>query len=346
MNTTPSRILIVRLSAIGDVVHGLPVLNALRAALPDAHIAWLVESRAAELLRGHPSLDEHVELPRGWLKSPSAVLRLRNRLRASRFDVAVDLQGLTKSALAAWLSGAKTRIGFGGAAGREISRWLNNTLVEPSGTHVIDRNLDLLHPLGIHKPAVRFELCEHARDGHFAESVIEAGNLSSGCAVINPGAGWASKLWPAERFGQVAAHLGRRHRLPSLVVWGGARERALADAVVAASAGQAVVAPSTTLLEMAALARRAHLFIASDTGPLHIAAAVGTPCVGLYGPMPAERNGPYGPEHVSLQAMKLEGGSRRRRSAGPESMLAISVGSVCAACDEILSRPATQRRCA
>ena len=342
----PRRILIVRLSAIGDVVHGLPVLSALRSALPQAHLAWLVESRAADLLRGHPALDELFELPRGWLKSPAAVLNLRKRLHKGRFDVAIDLQGLTKSALAARLSGAKTRIGFGDSGGREISTWLNNSLVKSAATHVIDRNLNLLGPLGIHCPAVRFDLSERQLEADFADSVIEAGNLTREFAIVNPGAGWPSKLWPAERFGEVAAHLGTRHALPSLVVWGGSRERALADAVVATSRGHGYVAPRTTLLELAALARRARLFIASDTGPLHIAAAVGTPCVGLYGPTPAGRNGPYGPAHVAIQAMLLIGSSRQRRSAGSESMRAITADSVCRACDEILSRSAAQKKCA
>src|SRR5580698_93646 len=135
------RILIVRLSAIGDVLHGLPVLCALRDALPHAHLAWVVEGRTADLLAGHPALDELIVVPRRWLKSPRAVLDLWRRLHG-RFDVSIDIQGLTKSAVAAWLSGAPVRIGLAAPAGRELSPWLNNHRVAPTATHVVDRNLE------------------------------------------------------------------------------------------------------------------------------------------------------------------------------------------------------------
>jgi heptosyltransferase-1 len=123
-----------------------------------------------------------------------------------------------------------------------------------------------------------------------------------------------------------------------VVAWGGKEEWRMADRIITTSAGTAHMAPQTTLGELAELARRARLFVSADTGPLHIAAAVGTPCVGLFGPMPAERNGPYGAEHIALQNARLEGSSRSRRSATDESMRAISVEEVCSACNEILDR--------
>lgn len=143
-DVTVPRFLIVRMSAIGDVIHGLPVLTSLRAAWPQAFIAWVVEGRAAELLAGHAALDIVVSIKRGWLKHPASVLDLRRRLRTLDVDIAIDLQGLTKSAVAARLSGARQRIGFAGPDGREISPWLNNSRVLPTATHVIDRNLELL----------------------------------------------------------------------------------------------------------------------------------------------------------------------------------------------------------
>jgi lipopolysaccharide heptosyltransferase I len=338
------RILIVRLSAIGDVLHTLPALCALRDARPNARLAWVVEGRTAELLAGHPALDELIVVPRRWLKSPRAVFELWRRVQG-RFDVAIDVQGLTKSAVAARLSGARTRIGFAAPAGRELSPWFNNRLVTAAATHVVDRNLELLAPLDIRAGRVRFDLPERGDDAAVAGKII--GDLFDGRApaIINPGAGWPSKLWSAERFAAVARHLGGAHRLPSLVVWAGAAERAWAEQIVAASAGGATLAPATTLNELAALARRAALFISSDTGPLHLAAAVDTPCIGLFGPMPAERNGPYGSGHISLQTVCLTGSSRSRRTANNDSMLAISVQQVVAACDEILSRK-SDRQCA
>jgi lipopolysaccharide heptosyltransferase I len=334
------RILIIRLSAIGDCLHTMPVLCALRDKMPGAFLTWVVEGRSGDLLREHPALDELVIVPRGWLKSPRLVWQLRQKLRQLRFDIAIDVQGLTKSAVAAWLSGAPRRIGMKGVDGREISSWLNNELVEPQHTHIVDRNIELLKPLGIDVPAPRFGLPRTSLEESRAEQIVRTAEVTSGFAIINPGAGWPSKLWPAERFAAVARFLGHDHGLPSLVVWAGAKERAMAESIAAASEGHALMAPPTSLPELVSLARRARLFISSDTGPLHIAAAVGTPCVAMFGPMPAERNGPYGPGHITLQNMRLEGNSRSRRTAGPESMLAISVDDVVKACSNALRRRA------
>jgi ADP-heptose:LPS heptosyltransferase len=175
-------------------------------------------------------------------------------------------------------------------------------------------------------------------DRESAERMIGEAGLSGGFALVNPGAGWPSKLWPAERYAAVTRHLGHACSLPSLVVWAGPQERDWAEQIVAGSEGHARMAPNTTLTELAALTRRARLFVGSDTGPLHLAAAVGTPCVGLYGPMPAERNGPYGPGHVALQKMLFNGTSRQRRNAPGTLMEAIEVEHVCDACDRILKR--------
>ena len=156
--TARPRILIVRLTAIGDVIHTVPVLCALRRSLPHAEITWVVEGHAGDLIEGHPALDRLVRVPRKWLKSPRTVWAVRRQLRRLRCDVALDIQGLTKSAVAAWLSAAPRRIGFGGVDGRELSRLLNNRLVTPTSEHVIDRNLELLRPLGIADPTVAFRL--------------------------------------------------------------------------------------------------------------------------------------------------------------------------------------------
>lgn len=332
------RVLIVRLSAIGDTLHTMPVACALRERFPQAWLCWVVESRAAAVLRGHKALDRVVELPRGWLKQPTLVWRLRHELRAMRFDAAVDVQGLSKSALVAWLSGAPKRIGFDGPRGRELSRWLNNHLVPTRGPHVIDHNLQLLSALGIGQAQVRFDVPEHAPDRRRAEAIVGATGLEAGYAIINPGASWPSKLWPAARYAAVARHLHARWQLPSLVVWAGKQEEQLAAAVVVQAQPAAVLAPATTLGELAALARRCRLFLSADSGPLHLAVAVGAPCVGLYGPWPAETNGPYGPLSIAIQAVHFEGSTRARRRAPAELMEAITVEMVAAACDEILRR--------
>ncbi|NLF08676.1 MAG: glycosyltransferase family 9 protein [Pirellulaceae bacterium] len=338
LNMQPQRILIVRLSAIGDVIQTMPVACALRERFPDATLVWAVEQRAGALLQGHEALDELILLPRGWLKSLGEVRRLRRRLREFNFDATVDVQSLTKSAVLAWLSGARRRIGFGNPGGRELSKWLNNERVDPKSTHVIDRYLELLGPLGIQRPTVSFQVPESQADRLTAERIIGEHSLDEGYAIVNPGAGWPSKLWPTERFAAVARHLGASLRLPTLVVWAGAAERGAAERIVAEGGRLAVLSPPTSLPELAALARRAKLFIGSDTGPLHLAAAVDTPCVGLYGPWPAARHGPYGPRHIALQKMFFEGPTRARRTAPPIYMESITTEMVCEACDEILNR--------
>jgi ADP-heptose:LPS heptosyltransferase len=388
------RILLVRLSAIGDVIHGLPIAVALRERFPQAFLAWAVEERAAGLLEGHPAIDQRIVLPRGWLRSPAAVWRVRKELKAHRFDTAIDAQGLTKSAVAAWLSGARRRIGMGGRWGRELSRWLNTTLVDTDDLHAIERGLKLLEPLGIASPSVRFQVPETADHRRAAEAIIrqlglaqakadspvfadtpipyarrtsaakigtvpsavkgdspvfastktgtvpraKTGTVPSGFVLIISGAGWPSKLWPVERYAAVAEYLARRWNLASLLAWGNDAERARAEQIAAASAGRAILAPRVTLLELAALARRAQFAIGSDTGPLHLAAAAGAPCIGLYGPWPADKHGPYGPQHINVQKMCMDGTTRQRRQAPSTYMAAIDVPSVCTACDRMLQR--------
>jgi len=349
----PRRILIVKLSAIGDVLHALPVACALREHFPGARIGWLAGQRAGAVLAGHEAIDELFLLRRHWLRSPAAVWAITRRLRRFGPDVTLDLQGLTKSALPAWLSGAGRRIGFGGdffldigrwfnndlyqrTIGRETSRWLNNELVTVTAEHIVDRYLQLLRPLGIESPAVAFNVPERPADGEAVDRFLAERSLTGGYGVINPGAGRPAKLWSMPRYAEVARHLGRTHDLPTVVVWEDAAERHMAEQIVAGASGTALPAPPTTLGELAALARRARVFVASDTGPLHLAAAVGAPCVGLFGLMPAWRNGPYGPGHVAIQKVQVSGSSLRRHRAGNDAMLAIDAAAVCAACDRIL----------
>jgi heptosyltransferase-1 len=340
------RILIVKLSAIGDVIHGLPVLNALRSHFPRSHISWVVEGRAGDLLRGHPALDRLIVIPRRWLASPKQIWSVWRTIHQHPPDVAVDLQCLARSAVMALLSGAPRRIGFAGTDGREFSRWLHTHLIQPKSEHVIDRNLELLRPLGIVQPRVRFDLPRFAGESQTVAQFMQKGGMPGNFAVINPGAGWASKRWEMDRFAQVADYLGKHHGLPSVVVWAGAQEKAWAEQIVGQVNRFAFLAPPTTLRELAELIRRATLFVGSDTGPLHLAAAVGTNCVGLFGPVSARRNGPYGNTHIAVQRMHLSGPSRMRRSAANDAMQAITAVDVYEACDQILQRDKVRQNCA
>jgi ADP-heptose:LPS heptosyltransferase len=190
--------------------------------------------------------------------------------------------------------------------------------------------------LGIESPTVRFQVPEKEEDRKTAEEIIRQLGLGGRFAIINPGAGWPSKLWPADRYAAVARHLGKARQLPTLVVWAGQAERILAEQIVQAGGTLARISPPSKLPELAALARRAKLFVGADTGPLHLAAAVGTPCIGLFGPWPAARHGPYGPQHIALQKMFFEGSARARRSAPAIYMESITTEMVCEACDRIL----------
>lgn len=332
------RILICRLSAIGDSILTMPLLCSLRDRFPRAFLAWVVEPAAAPLLQNHPCLDKLIVAPKAWLKSPAAICQVRRRLRELAFDIAIDPQSLTKSAAAGWLSGTRLRIGFQAPRGRELAVWLNNNLVQPSASHLVDAQLELLQPLGIERPRVRFAVPRDETAERKMDGVLRTVHLRCPFATINVGAGWDSRLWPTARYGRVAKHLGQTRMMPSLVVWSGERERAWAEEVVAASGGHALLAPPTSLTELCAVMRRARMFLGSDTGPMHLAAAVGTPCVTLFGTTRPEQSGPYGSQHVCVQQRYQAGSSRQRRRAANNAMCDISVETVCEACEVLLQR--------
>ena len=318
MSAEPRAVAIVKLSALGDVIHALPVAEALAAAFPRARLAWLVERREAALLRDHPTLDEVIDVDtRAWrsARTPRQLreaLRelggLRRRLRAGQFDVAIDLQGLVKSGVVTRLPGAPRRIGF--AAGRSRERFnalftTHGVTPPPEARHVVDQYLALLQPLGmtVAPGRARFRLPTRAA----AESRIDDFFVGVGLkprhrlVVLNPGAGRGNKRWPVARFRALAERLCHEGGAQVLVLWG-PREHEAARAIAEIAPPRPALAPPTDLDELAAVARRASVMVAGDTGPLHLAAAVGTPCVGLYGPTRAERNGPYGAGHRVVTA--------------------------------------------
>jgi heptosyltransferase-1 len=331
------RILICRVSAIGDCILTMPMLCALRDSFPRAYIAWIVERAAAPLLKDHACLDQLIVVNKGWLKSPREILNLRRQLRELRFDVAIDPQSLTKSSFAAFLSGARDRIGFAKPRGRELSVWLNSQLIVQTATHLVDAQLQLLAPLGVTEPRVRFAVPRDEAAELAMHAALQTLHLGCPFAAINVGAGWDSRLWPTQQYGRVAKHLAEKHRLPSVVTWAGDRERAWAQEVVTYSGGNAFLAPPTTLTELTALLRRARIFIGSDTGPMHLAAAVGIPCIGLHGTTRPEESGAYGEKHQVVQARYQSGTARERRKASNDAMREISAEAVCAACDTSLA---------
>jgi lipopolysaccharide heptosyltransferase I len=300
------RVAIVKLSSLGDVVHALPVAHALRRRLPDAHLTWIVEARESAILRGHPDLDgvlpvdtrrwrRLVRRPAGAREVWAGLGRLRERIRAAHFDVAIDLQGLVKSGLLTLSTGAPFRIGFARSHCREPLNALFTTrrvTPPPGAVHVVDQYLSVLAPLGVEPAPPVFHLpappeAEWRVERFLSEQGVKPHDR---LVALNPGAGRPAKRWPVGHFRGLAERLVVEAGVRVLVLWG-PDEEGMARAVARADA---ILAPATTLPELGALLRRSRLVVGSDTGPLHLAAALGTPCVGLYGPTRPERNGPYG----------------------------------------------------
>jgi len=309
------KVAIVKLSSLGDVVHALPVAATLRARLPEARLTWIVERREAAVLVGHPALDEVVTVDtRGWRRSRSpaalagaagALQELARHLAGARFDVALDLQGLIKSGILVALTRAPLRIGFHAWSCREPlgALFTNRRVPRPHGVHVVEQYLALAVALGIGEPVIDFRLpsdpaAESNVDEFFGISGMKPRNR---VVVLNPGAGRPSKRWPAERFRALAARLASEVGAHVVVAWGPGEE-ALARTIAGQSGSRVVLGPPTNLAQLIAVLRRASLLVAADTGPLHLAAALGTPCLGLYGPTDPSRNGPYGPGHRTLRA--------------------------------------------
>jgi lipopolysaccharide heptosyltransferase I len=331
------RVLIVRLSAVGDCVQTMPLASAIRAHWPAAHLTWVVESGSAPLVKLQRAIDQVVVLPKGFARQPRLLWCVRRELVRQRFDIAFDPQGLTKSGLVSWLSGARRRLGFERPAARELSPWFQTERVTSRAAHRVDRYLELLEPLGIRQPNVDFGLLLPAAANDKANTLLADARLSGGYVAINPGAGWDSKRWPVEQFAELAVLLGERG-MRSVVTWGGQQELAMAEAIVAGSRGAALLAPPTSLVELAGILQKARLFVGSDTGPLHLAAAVGTPCVALFGASSAAACGPYGAGHVSIQRAHDQSRARKANGADNWAMRRIDTKAVFEACLNVLAR--------
>jgi len=301
-----TRALLVRLGALGDIVHAIPVAAALRRAFPAARIDWLVSAKHRAILDLVPVIDRRLVIDdRGEGTGGTSLLEVVREVRRSRYDVALDLQGLLKSALLARISGATRVIGFTARHLRErLARPFYTDVYDPGGggiydardtRHVVELNLGLLAPLGVSAATPEFPI--DRIDSEAARQMAEG--TGGRYALLNPGAAWPNKRWPPARLGAVAVALRERHGLMSVALWGPG-ERALAEDVVSHAGGAAVLSPQTTIADVVALARGAAVLVSGDTGPMHLGAAVGTPIVGIYGPTRPERNGPWAPGDVTI----------------------------------------------
>ena len=344
------RILFVKLSSIGDIVHALPALAAVRRALPRAEIAWVVERRSAEILRDNPLVNTLIEVDtkglRRWPVSGEtlpATRRQLRRLRASPFDLAIDLQGLLKSALIARLSRAPRRVGFARAHLREpASRFLLTKKVDvPARAHVIRKNLALASgALGIRLPTGEesFEFPIAVSREHEAEADALVQVVGQRFAILNPGGGWTTKLWDAARFGALADSLSQNFGMRSIVTHGPG-ELALAERVASSSRTGAATIAQPSLKGIYALARRAAVYVGGDTGPTHLAVAAGAPVVGLFGPTEWWRNGSPRSEDICVERTDIDCRvDCHRRACSQWVCMDIEVGRVAEAVGRRLER--------
>ncbi|MGZ4835220.1 MAG: glycosyltransferase family 9 protein [Terriglobales bacterium] len=354
-----SRLLIVRLGSLGDIIHTLPAVSFLRRIYPAAVFGWAVEQRWVSLLSSEsaiaaprspqkPLVDVvHVVDTLAWRsallsnKTWRGVHDSLEELRSLPYDVAIDFQGAWKSAILAQLSRAPRRLGF--AQPREKPATLFYTHQIPArGRHVVERNLSLAEGLtglrpGEHAPSFPLPLDPAAERA--ADEQLRAHGLHS-FVLINPGAGWGAKCWPAERYAEVARALAR-HGLRAIVNYGPGEEQ-LAGDVARASEGVAI-ALSPPLSELVAFSRRARLCVGGDTGPVHLAAAFGVPVVALFGPTDPARNGPCGGPSIVLRSEISRTTSSHHKE--PEAgLLQISAAEVIAAARHLLAQPAEVRR--
>ncbi len=343
MTDPAQRFLIVRLSSIGDIVHALPAAAALAESFPQAQVDWVVEKRHKLLLDGNPHLHRILELDtlgwRGHLTSSATWHEIGigvSDLRRTLYDAALDFQGLWKSAVVAWLSRARERIGFAERWLREPSAAVLYTqrVSPPERVHVVEENLALIERLGVRAQRWQFPLPWNDKDDAYVDgqlTTLDSGNF----IIMNPGGGWRSKCWAPENYAALIRELaGIRHE--QVLLTGSPSEEPMIGGILQSPGVQRARYIPTTLVQFIALARRARLFIGGDTGPLHLAAAVGAPIVGIYGPTDPVRNGPFAADDIALSNRSPI--DHTRRGANPAYLSGISVASVAAAVEERLAR--------
>ncbi len=349
------RLLVVRLSALGDILHALPAMTALRQAHPDWAIDWVVEPRWRALLAAdkgvprstaQPIADRlHFALTKQWGKAPFSrqtlgeIRALRAALREGEYDAVLDLQGAIRSAVLARFSGCARRIGAAEPWER-AARWLYTERVATRGTHVIEQDVELASAVAgdVLKPAQPWLPVDPVAEA-WAEEILPANTRPA--VLLNPGAGWGAKRWPVERYAAVAQ--GLIERGCRVLVNAGPGEEALAEFIVG-STGGAATALACTLAQLIAVTRRIALVIAGDTGPLHLACALGRPVVGIYGPTGPGRNGPFGTQFIVLRSPRSRRDHARLRA--PEAgLLTIQPDDVLRAADMLFypeSTPETE----
>lgn len=350
MSESNLRFLVIRLSSIGDIVHTLPAVAALGETFPEAEIHWLAEKRHAPLLQGNPYVRRVVKLDTlGWRKqllSPQTLEQIAataSALREVTFDAAIDFQGLLKSAILARFSRSRLRLGFAEYWLREPLAGLFYTdCVSPRGRrHVIEMNLAMVERLGVPHVAPgrwKFPLPSNEEDERYVEGLLASLGAEE-FVVLNPGGGWKSKCWAPENYSALVRRLEPLVSGKILLTGSPDEEPLIREILRGAGSPRAAYFPSK-ILQLIALARRARLFVGGDTGPVHLAAALGTPVVAIFNGSDAlntpERNGPFSPQDIVL--VHRNGDSRPVRNKNSDYLRDVSVETVVAAIHERLSR--------
>lgn len=308
------RILILKLGAIGDIIHTLPVLPVIRRRYPDAVVSWVAEKRSSEILRENPLIDNLIEVDTRSMRGRKVVenvlfegsKQLKN-LRQFEFDIAVDFQGLLKSAVIAKLSGAKVRWGFSRLDLREpASRvFYTNTVKLLPKTHVVRQNLALIEgALELEPTNESIEFPISTNEGDRTEAGLIAQRTGGEFAILNPAGGWVTKLWHAGKYGLLADMLWDEFGLTPVVVTG-PNESSLATEVLSNSHSGKTVVAEPSLKGFYELAKLARVYVGGDTGPTHIALAAGAPIVGIFGPTEWWRNGSLDPDDISVERFDI-----------------------------------------
>jgi heptosyltransferase I len=335
------KILIIKTSAIGDVIHTLPSLAALRQKYPQARIDWLVEEAAARVLLGHPQLDRVLVSKRKhwtrqvktgrWRQTWQEVHALVRELRAERYDLLIDFQNLLKSGVFVWLAKAERKAGFGrGMEHSECSYLFLNERIAPVSMdlHAVDRELLLLKALGVEGAGVNLELPIMPAERQAAEELLrrKGTDLAKPLLAINPMTTWETKHWQAEKFSELADRLQDEF---AVVFTGGIGDHSAIETICNRMPQPAInLAGDTDLKTLAALYERAAMVVSTDTGPMHVAAAVGTPVVALFGPTAPWRTGPYGDGHVVVRENLDCSPCFKRHCSSRECMKRIAVDRV------------------
>ncbi|MDR2443882.1 MAG: glycosyltransferase family 9 protein [Deltaproteobacteria bacterium] len=302
-------ILIIKMSALGDIIHALPSLAALRELFPQAVVNWLVEPQFADILPGKPYIDEKIIFDKNNLKRlsffkiPGRLWELRRILHSKKYDLVLDLQGLLKSTMIAVLSGCRNRLGY--CEMREGSFLFTKPVNGPNAKgHIIQRYLDVIRYLGPISDEVVFPLPDYQAQKDKMRKLLLDYGVHSRPVLLFPGAGWASKLWPIENYAKLAKELSENGY--QVALGGGKGDAPLTRAVMEKARPLKIpdLTGQTDLTGLLGLVSLASVCVGSDTGPLHLAAAAGIPTVSLFGPSSGQRAGTYGPlgSYVSSDA--------------------------------------------